>query len=154
MKQVSLTLLIFLILAISTGCADTTGNNAVPGEKSDFDDQAQIQDVSMYVGEESITKEAVALTLVLENKSDEQYVYGEDHHLEINVNNIWYIVPLKEGSAWKAIGYILLPNSVTEIMFKIGAFYEDLVPGDFRIIKRLSGEDESGFVMAYFSIME
>ena len=51
------------------------------------------------------------LDLVIENKTDDEYVYGYVFELEVEKDENWYRVPFKDNVAFIEIGIILKPKS-------------------------------------------
>jgi hypothetical protein len=121
-------------------------------EKSTYDASQQSTDVTLSVDEKVITPETESITLIFNNMSDEEYIYGEDLHLEMEVDGVWYVVKMLENVGWNDIGYILPPKDSSENTFPIKNSYGRLNPGNYRIIKTLYSNGEPIFSIAEFKI--
>src|ERR1035437_6463466 len=88
-KQVSC-IIVILVAAMLAGCAagktvDTTNSNLDP---SPYVAASQNTDVKLSNKESKITADTDEITLVLENKTDIKYLYGELVYLEVESNGI------------------------------------------------------------------
>ncbi|MDF2611049.1 MAG: hypothetical protein K0R92_2523 [Lachnospiraceae bacterium] len=111
--------------------------------------------VVLSIKENSITSETQELTLVYENKSKEEYIYGGVDFLEIEADDKWYSLTPKENVQWNMLAYTLPPEDITESIFFIKAHFGDLTKGKYRIIKELSQLDKNNketYVIAEFTI--
>ncbi|MGD6843071.1 immunoglobulin-like domain-containing protein [Bacillus infantis] len=92
------------------------------------------------------TVSRTGMTVILQNHSDKQCIYGEDYRLEKNIGGDWYQVPFAEDGdhAFTGIGYDLGPSDVKEWNVNLEQFYGDLDTGEYRIVKEVLDFRESG----------
>lgn len=69
------------------------------------------------------------------NGTDTDYAFGEEPHLEIEIDGKWYVVQVKADTMWEEINHIMLPNESINKEFSLKLFYENLNPGHYRIVK-------------------
>lgn len=113
-------------------------------------------DVTMTVKEGTVSING--LTLILENNSDENYIYGEAYVLEKKIASDWYQVPiLLDEYGFEDIGYLL--DSLTKSEWKVGWewLYGSLDGGEYRIVKSMldvkeAGNYETNYLAAPFTI--
>ncbi|MCK6206163.1 hypothetical protein KZX50_11975 [Bacillus infantis] len=100
--------------------------------------------VTMTAKEGTVSR--TGMTVILQNNSDKQGVYGEAYLLEKNIGGDWYQVPFAEAGdrAFPSIGYDLGPSDVKEWDVSWEQFYGDLDTGEYRIVKEVLDFRESG----------
>lgn len=74
-------------------------------------------------------------TLILQNDSDTEWIYGADFHIYAAGNREF--IPFKEGIAVNALAYCLRAHSIKEIPIDIDYYYDDLPDGEYRIEMQL-----------------
>lgn len=109
---------------------DTSLLNPTPYEIVD-----NLDDVIMTAKQGSIQK--TGLTLLLENQSKSNIIYGDDFTLEQKVDGIWYEVPITlDGDyGFHDIAYEVLSKEIREFKIEWGWLYGVLEPGEYRITK-------------------
>ena len=135
-----------------TACDTAKEVNTSNLDESIYDAVQQGTEVILSVKEEKITQETETITLLYTNHSDQEYIYGAETHLEVKVDDKWYVVPLLEDVGWEDIAYILSPNDTREDTFYIKANYGQLDGGNYRIVKTLHADNGSIFSIAEFKI--
>lgn len=105
------------------------------------------------------TATSTGLTVVIENNSSSQCIYGEYFELEKKLNEIWYKVPVTiDGDyGFYSIGYDLSPGDCREWAVDWNWLYGSLKPGKYRIIKdvldfRGTGDYDTYYLAAEFTI--
>jgi len=113
--------------------------------------------VTMTVEKRTVTP--TGLTLVLENKSSSQCIYGEHFWLEKKINEKWYQVSvvIDDNYAFNDIGYNLSSENDGEWAVDWDWLYGSLDTGEYRIVKdildfRGSGEYDTYYLAAEFTI--
>ena len=135
---------LMLIAVMFTGCttgktADTANSNLDP---SPYIASSQNNDVILTVKESKITVDTNEITLIFENKTDIKYLYGSIAYIEIESDGIWYSIPIKKDVYWTMLAYPIPSNSRAEQVFPIHTYYDNLESGKYRIVKRLSMNDD------------
>jgi hypothetical protein len=146
--------IILLVVSIGTliGCNSDKEQNSNKLKKSIYDASQQNTDVIFSVKEESVTPTTDSITLIYNNTSNKEYTYGKELHLEVKVNDVWYVVRTLENIAWEDIGYLLPPNQTKEGKFSLISNYGILNTGNYRIIKTLYSNGEKILSIAEFKM--
>lgn len=115
------------------------------------------RDVTMRVKEGTVS--SGGSTLVFENESDSQCIYGDFYVLEKKISDGWYQVPVAfEGNyGFNSIGYSLESDADSEWPVDWEWLYGGLDTGEYRIIKdildiRSTGVYETYYLTAEFTI--
>jgi hypothetical protein len=165
MKKISfssvLTLCIVLCLILIVGCSNANeGINA--GENTDweltnYETVNDLDGVTMIVKKGTDT--SIGLTVVFDNNSDKQCIYGADFLLEKKIDGRWYQVPvaIKGNYGFDAIGYDLNSSNVSEWKVDWNWLYGRLDTGEYRIVKdildfRKAGDYDKYYLAAEFTI--
>lgn len=160
-KYLYLLIYSLMICILITGCTDynkTTEKNPQPSiqtkdlKPTTFDEVNQLDDVIMTVKGETST----GLTVLLQNKSNSECIFGEYFYLERKQDGNWYKVPvtIKEDYGFEDIAYILPPHEETEWEVDWNWLYGSLESGEYRIIKDVHELTESGYYDAYYLACE
>lgn len=98
----------------------------------------------MSIVDESITP--TGLTLYFENDTNTEFTYGQAYLLEMKIENEWYEVPIQtdENYAFEDIGYVLPENGSAELTVDWEWLFEELEPGEYRIVKEVLDVIEPG----------
>ncbi len=120
--------------------------------------------VSICSGGEVAEKERIEF--ILENNSDTEWFWrpnikisgrnGEtidETGLEIELDDIWYDVPLQENVMVTLTKYFLLPNSNNVIPFYVGC-YPALIPGKYRYTITIYDDSNKFNLSTEFKVME
>ncbi len=103
-------------------------------QESQHESLSDITSVNMEVEEGSVNP--LGLTLVFENISNEQIIFGEEYILEKKAGKSWYEVPaLIDNYGFSETGYDLPFHQSRKLELDWKWLYGDLEPGDYRIIK-------------------
>jgi hypothetical protein len=135
----------------STQPADTTD-----WKPTTFETLNNFEGVTMSVKEGAVSPSK--LTVVFENKSSSQCIYGEPYWLEKKIDGAWYQVPVAIKSyGFTSIGYILAPGDKSEWTEDWNWLYGNLDAGEYRIVKdildfRKTGDYDTYYLAAEFSI--
>ena len=103
-----------------------------------------LEGVIMTVVEGTVSP--TGLTVLIENNSDKQYIYGEYFMLEKKIEGEWYQVPIEfeDNYGFNDIGYELNPSDIGEWIVDWDWLYGSLDPGEYRIVKDISDFREPG----------
>ncbi|MBR7554963.1 immunoglobulin-like domain-containing protein [Allobacillus sp. GCM10007491] len=151
MKKILLYTMTFLLSVFLVGCntgnADTTGGK--DKKPTQYDTVNNFEGVSMSVKESSVSP--TGLTVIFENKSDEQGVYSEDFLLEEEIEGNWYEVPtIVDEYGFAEPGYELPPSKTEEFAVEWESLYGNLDSGNYQIIKSMSNVREPGDYDEYY----
>ena len=124
-KIVLFSIIVFMI-AIITGCGKKPA-----GKVSDY----KITKDKVLISAKKDTVTNTGLTLVMENKTDEKFNYGEEYHLEKKYKNKWYIVEPINDVIFTLMAYEVEPNQTKEIKFDWEYRYGNLTKGKYRLVK-------------------
>jgi hypothetical protein len=148
---------VFIVLGavILAGCGQS--DDDVNLEPTDYTTVNNLEGVMMTVQEETVSP--TGLTVILENNSDQQCIYGEHYVLEKKVNQGWYQVPVVvEGDyGFVDIGYDLPPGAEEAWDVDWEWLYGSLETGEYRIVKdildfRGTGDYDTYYLTAEFII--
>ncbi|WP_282156281.1 immunoglobulin-like domain-containing protein [Cytobacillus gottheilii] len=100
-------------LILAAGCEGEQKLEEADLELTPYETVDNFQGVTMKIKEGSVSP--TNLTVVFENNSDRQGLYGEGFVLEKNSENQWFVVPSNTDEySIQDIGYDLEPKSVQE----------------------------------------
>mgnify|MGYP005750264093 CR=1 FL=1 len=146
----------FLILLSGCGSSSNSPNNTA-WDPTLHETVNNLDGVTMSVKEGTVS--STGLTVILNNNSDKQCIYGEHFLLEKKIEGRWYQVPdvLDGKYGFDDIGYDLASSDVKEWTVDWGWIYGKLDTGDYRILKdifdfRKAGGSEQYYLTAEFRI--
>lgn len=149
---------ILISLALATlllpGCT-----KAKPQMPTPYEEVNRIAGLTMTPEDASVS--TGGLTLIFENTTDKESIFGEFFALEKKIDGSWYHVPLtiKGDYAFNDIAYILGPGESQEFTLDWSWLYGFLDPGDYRIVKdvldfRGAGDFDRYYLTAEFTISD
>lgn len=144
----------FLLVACDNENSDSLETN--DWETTQYDAVNNFDGVSMTVKEDSVS--SVELTVIFENNSDKQGVYGEDFLLEKEIKGDWYQVPtIIDDYGFNEIGYELPPSKIDEFTIDWDWLYGSLDTGKYRVVKKIldfrsTGDYDEYYLAAQFTI--
>lgn len=134
MKKIILTFLLCVVGVLGiTGCRN---NEWSIGDRSDI--QIFQEDVTLSIKDGTLTN--TGATLILTNKSNKDYEYGNPYELEIKKGENWYKIEVELNFNQPA--FILKANESKEIEINWKNGYGKLPKGTYRIIKEIDYEYE------------
>ena len=143
-----------LLVTCGNGKGDSTETR--DWESTQYDTVNNFDGVSMTVKEGSISP--TKLTVIFENNSNKQGVYGEYFSLEKEIEGDWYQVPtIIDEYAFSDIGYELGPSEIEEFTIDWDSLYGSMDTGKYRIVKDISdfrgaGDYDKYYLAAQFII--
>ncbi len=170
-KYLCLLACLTISLAFLAGCsnygisAERTENNSKetassqPADTTDWE-LTSYDTVNNFDGVAMTVKEGTAssteLTVVLENNSDSQCIYGEYFLLEKKIDERWYQVPVTfDGDyGFNSIGYHLASGEVGEWPVNWEWLCGSLAPGEYRIVKDILDFRDTGVYETYYLAAE
>ena len=127
--------LLFIIMAavliVSIGCENSDQELV----KSNYKELNGPEGVTLTVKEDTLGKSGA--TLVFQNDSDTEYIFGSAFEIEKMESDVWYKQPTITEGFFNQIGYSLLPNGAAEIETDWEWLYGKLDKGKYRIIKTI-----------------
>jgi len=151
-KVLHLLFSIAVSLILLSGCG-----NSDDWEPTIYETVNNFDGVTMIVKEGTMS--SAGLTVLFENNSDKECIYGEYFLLEKKIGEIWYKVPVAfEGNyAFEAIGYVAAPSEISEWTIDWDWLYGNLDTGEYRIVKDISdfrntGDYDKYYLTAEFSV--
>lgn len=155
-------ILTFLIISfiLLLGCENS--NNESSNEETDltpttYDIVNDLDGVTMTVKENTVS--SIGLTVIMENQSDKECIYGEDFLLEEEIDGKWYQVPITlEGNyGFNDIGYNLASSEMREWAVEWEWLYGSLGKGKYRIVKKIldfrgTGDYDEHYLAAAFTL--
>ena len=157
MKRLLIYVFLLPILVLFSGCnaEDTNKDKDADLDLSPFSISEINRVVQLYIKESDPNTAAKEITLVFENQSEIDYLFGEIAYLDVKIEDAWYSIPNKDNVAWTALAYPLPPHSSKELAFPIDTYFDNIGSGHYRIIKKLSIYDDpqnASYVMVEFDI--
>ena len=141
--KITLIILVFLVIGL-TGC--NKKQDDFIGEESTTEIVTD-SDVSLSIKDGTLTN--TGATIVLTNKSNKEYVYGEPYSIQIKKDGTWHVINVQR--IFQTPMFHLKNGETTEIELKWDANYGKLESGTYRIIKNIGYECEKD-KFEYFSI--
>ena len=138
MKRLLIISVTLLLLLTACGKEPTmaTLTNPVPDQEmtSSKEGLSLILDENYFVGSPAFIKTVVT------NDSFVDYQLGEFYHIEINIENQWYIITYSDtvflkNPAFKDFGSVLVAGSEAHQEFSVDALGVTLIPGEYRLVK-------------------
>lgn len=152
MRKLFIIMLLIISIGTLNGCNSIKELDSNKLEKSIYEISEQSKDITIAVKEKDLTVETESVTLIFTNLSDEDYIYGAEPHLEVKIDDNWYVLPTLENVAWDEIAYILSPRDSREVIFLIKDNYGKLNEGEYRIIKNFYSDGEPTFATVEFKL--
>lgn len=142
-------------LALLTGCGNDSLHNAkvtTDWKPTLYENINNVEGITMQV--KKGTESSTGLTVIIENHSDKDTIYGKDFLLEKKIKDTWYQVPveLKGNFGFNDIGYDLTPSESSEWTVEWEWLYGKLDPGEYRIVKDISLLRKTGDYTEYHLI--
>ncbi|MDE5414257.1 immunoglobulin-like domain-containing protein [Alkalihalobacterium chitinilyticum] len=149
---------VVLSLMLLAGCGSSSDSpKGTEWEPTIYETVNNLDGVTMIV--EDGTVSSTGLTVIVENNSDKQCIYGEYFLLEKKIEGRWYQVPVAlDGEyGFNDIGYDLDSSDVREWAVDWDWLYGSVDPGDYRIVKdildfRKAGDYDKYYLTAEFTI--
>lgn len=143
-KKVLLIISLFAIILL-TGCT----NNRI-GEKTPH--KITNDKITMEVKQGTLTKSSA--TIIMTNKTKEEYTYGEPYHLEIKHNDSWHILELEPNNDifFTMPAYSLKAGESVEKEYNWEYGYGKLKKGTYRLVISVSLEKEKQYIAGEFEI--
>src|SRR5690625_5016975 len=137
-------ILLSITLIILVSCGNNSNNSSEKLNPSEYKTTNNLEDVTMKVDEQTISPEG--LTVIFENNSDKDCIYGDPFTLEKIVDGKWFEVPieLEDNYGFNDIGYELPPDSSSELDIDWEWLYGNLDASNYRIIKEVLDFREPG----------
>ena len=108
--------------------------------------------INLTVKKDTIKSSKENITLVLENKTEYEYYYGDDFELEVELNNEWYKVLFDKSSEFTEIRLVLKGNGESEEEIELSNYFLDLPDGKYRIVKTFYLDGVKIVVVGLFNI--
>lgn len=122
-------------------------------KKTTYEAYNNLVNVFMTVREGTVTPNK--LTLVIENNSNNNCIYGDFFLLEKKINGIWYQVPaIIEDYGFTSIGYELNPGGRNEVKVDWEWLYGSIDSGEYRIVKDVLKKKPPGGYDTYYLAAE
>ncbi|WP_211274594.1 immunoglobulin-like domain-containing protein [Anaerobacillus arseniciselenatis] len=134
-----------LSLTLLSGCGSSSNSpKGTDWKPTMYETVNNLDGVSMIVKEGTVS--STGLTVIFENNSDKQCIYGEYFLLEKKIEGRWYEVPivLDGNYGFNDIGYELAPSDAREWEVDWEWLYGSLDTGDYRIVKDILDFRETG----------
>ena len=131
-------------LTLLSGCDSDQSAESTDWEPTIYETVNNLDGVTMIVKDGTVS--STGLTVIFENNSDKQCVYGEEFLLEKKVNGSWYQVPvaLDGNYGFNSIGYDLDPSGNREMTIDWDWIYGSLDAGEYRIVKDILDVKKAG----------
>ncbi|MFA9560497.1 immunoglobulin-like domain-containing protein [Evansella sp. AB-rgal1] len=147
---------IAMSLILLSGCGSS--NNSTEGtdwEPTLYETINNLDGVEMIVKEGTVS--TTGLTVIFENNSVKECIYGEYFVLEKKMEGRWYQIPVAQEGDFDDIGYELASSDVREWTIDWNWLYGGLDTGDYRIVKdildfRKAGDFDKYYLTAEFTI--
>lgn len=102
--------------------------------------ELSLTEVSMTIKEGTLSK--TGATVILNNNSDKEYLYGTSYEIEVMKNGEWY--KIDAVLYFTSIAYSLDPHESVELTLSWQEGYGKLDSGTYRIIKNVDALKEDG----------
>ena len=161
-----LTGLLLLLLVLLTGCAlqpagktplnpETTAPATSPGDTVPANEiVSRPEGVSISTQNTEYPAGVQDITLLWNNRTTIEYIYGEWFGLECKTADGWESLPMLEGAGFDDIAIILSPDSTRAQKLQIKRVYGKLCEGKYRVVTRMmqSAGNETQTLAAEFTV--
>lgn len=89
----------------------------------------------MRLSQEAFQSVPPELSLVITNHTGAAYSYGTEYHLEVCLDDQWYILPADEELYFTSIGVQLQPDGINSEKISPEEYREHLPAGRYRVVK-------------------
>ena len=145
MKKIIFSLIVILFL--TAGCNKNVDNKEYKiGNESNI--QIEDKGVSLLLKENTLTNEG--MSLVIKNNSNNSITYGEGYEIEKYIDGKWHKINVELN--FNLIGYILNKNEDKEMNINWKHGYGPLSTGKYRIIKKITLENNEEKESFYISL--
>ena len=132
---------LFLLLALCLGLAACKENADQQLEEAEIQSLPSEQNgVSMEAGQKMYAPDAEKMTILIENKSEQEVVYGKHFTMEKKVDGVWRMVPVKDGAAFVEIALFISSEEMETEVIPLYLFHQPLSEGTYRIVKKIGGQ--------------
>ncbi len=130
---------------------EATENYATNSNVNQIDeDSRNINNVTMKIKEGTLTK--TSATIVIEDKNEEKYGYGQWFRIDRKENGDWKeLEQINENFAFTDIAYIPKEDGTIEIDENWKDLYGELQAGEYRLVKEVYGNG-TNYIYAEFTI--
>ncbi len=139
---------------LSEGLSENVFTDVIELVPSTYENVNNLDNVTMTLKEDTVTP--TGLTVVFENNSEKECIFGEYFELEKSIDDVWYKVPVAiEGEyGFHSIGYPLTSGETREWEVDWNWLYGSLKRGKYRIIKDVLDLKETGNYETYYLAAE
>ena len=111
-------------------------------------------EVTMRLSQEAFQSVPAELSLVITNHTGAAYSYGTEYHLEVCLDDQWYILPADEELYFTSIGVQLQPDGINREKISPEEYREHLPAGRYRVVKEFYSAGQEITAAAEFSIAQ
>lgn len=147
-KLLRLSLLLMVGVFILVGCSEGSEDKEAEWEETPYDTVNDVEGVILAYKEG--TASVTDVTVIFENGTDKEYMYGEEFFIEKKVDDTWHQVPVALiDYGFIGIGYPLSPSSEAEKVYDWEVVYGELPAGTYRIVTSVIETTDEGGVADY-----
>ena len=111
-------------------------------------------EVTMRLSQEAFQSVPAELSLVITNHTGAAYSYGTEYHLEVCLDDQWYILPADDELYFTSIGVQLQPDGINSEKISPEEYREHLPAGRYRVVKEFYSAGQEITAAAEFSIAQ
>lgn len=126
---------LFMVICSALIVVCLTGCSGQPTEKSPYLDVPVQQGVELYMEQTVYPGDVEEITFYLENKTGEEFLYGDDWRLETLYKEEWYKVDARMSYSVPSIAHITKPGAIHEITNNLYVYKKPLKKGKYRFIQ-------------------
>ncbi|SFE71399.1 hypothetical protein SAMN05192532_103183 [Alteribacillus iranensis] len=140
-------LLLFVLVALS-GCQQEPEIKTIPDPAPEQTKSQQEQGIEIQLQKDVYNGIPDRMRVILNNKSDREYTYGEFYQLERKIKEKWHIVVYSdavfyENPSFKNYGSSFLPGETVTQSYSPKKLGLDIPPGEYRLVKTFLHESPS-----------
>lgn len=154
-KKIIITILAAVVLLALFFTMTYMNTNKVSLNETKFAKTEFSHEISFTLVESKKKDNLQSFILLIDNRSNNEIMYGEYYMLEMLIGDKWYEV--YQPNEWYDLGHILNENCSSEVTILIGGL-PSLKKGTYRIIKEISfiedtgACEKTGYIAANFKI--
>lgn len=126
-----------IVICLLTACSQSLDSEPTP-----FVNVNSLDSVTMTTKPGAVTH--TGLTVIIENRSSERWMYGQYFSVEKKSGDNWYEVPILEDAySFIDLGHNVAPLQLVEWVVDWEGYYGTLDKGEYRILKDFRNSEEA-----------
>lgn len=141
-----------MVMVMLAACIRTSGFDPDTLERSPIEELGT--EVTINLSKDAYEMVPEEMNLVITNQTGEEYSYGLDYWLEVQLEDTWYVLPADEELSFAALAVILQADGINSEVVELKQYRAELPDGRYRIVKEFYGAEGQITAAAEFTIQK